>query len=322
MSPYLTQLLATGEAAIQYNLRLRVLGEGRDSAELITLQHAIPTSPTVQALLAERDADGRLPHHPYTKWLGAHWVLVALADLDYPPGDAALIPLREQVLDWLLGQAHTGAIRTIAGRVRRCASQEGNALYALLKLGLADERSDELAARLARWQWPDGGWNCDKRPAASHSSFNESLIPLRALSLYARLTGHAWAHSAAERAADLFLSRRLFRRLSDGAVIDPAFLQLHYPAYWHYDVLSGLKVLAEAGYVTDPRCVEALDWLVGRELSDGGWPADARYYYGLKAATGRSRVHWGGAGKRANGWVSADAFTVLSAAGRLSANGS
>ena len=77
--------------------------------------------------------------------------------------------------------------QTINGRVRRCASQEGNCYYYSLALGLADDRTEELAARLIKWQWEDGGWNCDKRPEASISSFNETLIPLRGLVLYANI---------------------------------------------------------------------------------------------------------------------------------------
>ena len=54
---------------------------------------------------------------------------------------------------------------------------------------LADGRTDELVNRLLKWQWPDGGWNCDKRPEADSSSFMETLIPLRALALYASICG-------------------------------------------------------------------------------------------------------------------------------------
>jgi hypothetical protein len=49
--------------------------------------------------------------------------------------------------------------------------------------------------------------------------------------------GAVWAREAADRAAELFLSHRLFRSLSDGEVIDRRWLALHYPPYWHYDVL-------------------------------------------------------------------------------------
>jgi hypothetical protein len=44
-------------------------------------------------------------------------------------------------------------------------------------------------------------------------------------------TGAVWAREAADRAAELFLSHRLFRSLSDGEVIDRRWLALHYPPY-------------------------------------------------------------------------------------------
>ena len=54
--------------------------------------------PRVEALLSELDAAGWIPGPAYRKWVGAHWVLAALADLDYPPGDESLVPLREMVV--------------------------------------------------------------------------------------------------------------------------------------------------------------------------------------------------------------------------------
>jgi hypothetical protein len=312
----------SGEPSLRFKILTQVLGRPSESQEVLALREEIRTSIRVSQLLSDQQADGGIPYSPYAKWYGAHWVLVDLADLDYPPGDERLLPLREQVLAWLLGEKHFKGIKTIAGRVRRCASQEGNALYALLKLGLADERLDELASRLAQWQWPDGGWNCDKNPAAVHSSFMESLIPLRGLALHARLTGNDNSKRAADRAAEVFLKRHLFQRQRDGAVMDKEFVRLHYPCYWHYDILFGLKVMAEAGYIQDPRCAEALDLLESKRLSDGGWPAEGKFYrYNLAPKNGHSRVDWGGTSKlHLNEFVSADALVVLRASGRLTSS--
>lgn len=315
------RLLGSSEASLRYKVLVGVQGSDPQSENIRQLQAEIKTSLRVQALLSERDEQGRLPHHPYHKWLGAHWVLALLADLGYPAGDAALVPLREQVLGWLLSAEHAEFIRkkSSQGRVRACASIEGNALYAMLTLGIADGRSDDLAQRLMQWQWPDGGWNCDKKPEASHSSFMESLIPMRALNVYARQAGSPQARLAVERAAEIFLKRSLFKRQRDGRVISPDFLRLHYPCYWHYDILFGLKVLAEAGFIGDARCQEALDLLESRRLPDGGFPADACYYRLTdKKISGRSLVNWGGTSKkRMNEFVTADALVMLKAAGRL-----
>jgi hypothetical protein len=151
-----------------------------------------------------------------------------------------------------------------------------------------------------------------------HSSFFESAIPLRALAAYGNWSGDAKAREAARRAAEVFLERRLFIRKRDGEVMDPQFVQLHYPCYWHYDILHGLKILAEAGLAGDPRCAEALDLLEAKQLPDGGWPAEAKFYKTSGESSGVELVSWGSTGTgNMNEWVSADALTVLKAAGRL-----
>ncbi len=317
--PAVEKLLASAEPAVRYQALVRILGADPSSPDAANARRQVVSSPRVAALLAERDAGGRIPGRPYAKWGGAHWVLVALAELGYPPGDESLIQLREQELEWLFSAKHAQRIQTVDGRVRRCTSQEGNALYALLTLGLADERCDELAARLARWQWPDGGWNCDLRPEAIHSSFMETLIPLRALALHGRVTGNQTSLAAAARAAEPFLTRGLFRRRGDGGVIDPHFLLLHYPCYWHYDILFGLKVLAEAGFAGDARCREALDLLRAKRLPGGGYPAEARYYQSRdRSASGYSPADWGVTGTtRMNEWVTLDTLYVMRVAGSL-----
>jgi hypothetical protein len=317
-STIIGSLLQSDEPSVRFKVLTQIKGRKANSSEIRHLQEEIRESPRVRQLLSERQADGQIPCHPYSKWNGAHWVLATLADLGYPSGDESLIPLREQVYAWLLGKGHRKGIKTIAGRVRRCASQEGNALYALLTLGLANEYTEELAQGLTQWQWPDGGWNCDKKPTATNSSFMESLLPLRALALHARITGNKRSREAAERAADVFLKRELFKRQRDGSVIDEEFITLHYPWYWHYDILLGLKVMAEAGWLGDKRCQAALDILETKQLADGGFPAEKKYYQNKpNAKTGRSLVDWGGTSlTQMNEFVTAEALSVLKAAKR------
>ena len=312
----LQRLLQSGEPSIRYRVLTQILGHEADSTEIRNLQEDIRRSARVQKLLSERNAGGQIPGHPYSKWNGAHWLLATLADLGYPPGDDSLIPLREQVYEWLLGAGHRKGVKIIAGRARRCASQEGNALFALHTLGLADERTEGLVEGLRQWQWPDGGWNCDKRLEATHSSFMESLLPLRGLALHARRTGDERSQEAAARTADVFLKRELFKRQSDGSVIDEEFITLHYPWYWHYDILFGLKVMAEAGWLDDERCQAALNLLESKRLADGGFPAQKKYYQSnSRAKSGRSLVDWGGTSRtKMNEFVTVEALSVLKAA--------
>jgi hypothetical protein len=245
--------------------------------------------------------------------------MAMLAEIDYPPGDSDLAPLRDQILIWLASPKYARWIRYVKGRVRIHASIEGNAIWAMLKLGLADDRVDQLVARLLETQWPDGGWNCDPTATGETSSFTESLIPLRALALYAEQSGDKRSRQAADRAANFFLERKLFKRRRDGRVLRPPFVKLHYPCYWHYDILFGLKVMTEGGWIGDKRCTEALDLLESKRRPQGGWPAEGRYYTHSRKenAVQRSLVAWGPTGIKRNDFVTADALCVLRAAGRF-----
>jgi hypothetical protein len=174
------------------------------------------------------------------------------------------------------------------------------------------------------WQWPDGGWNCDRNPGADTSSFNETLLPMLGLAAHAEQRGDDAARQAALKASEVFLCRSLFKRRTDGTVISPHWLRPKYPRYWHYDMLGGLVAMAEMGLITDPRCGDALDLLERKELPGGGWAAEGRFYkvsliMDVSTRFGSiSLVDWGGSGKRRmNEWVTADALHVLSAAGRI-----
>src|SRR5439155_23153627 len=147
------------------------------------------------------------------------------------------------------GSLPRSGVPRIRRRYRRCASQQGNALYFFTKLGIADGRTDALVERLLHWQWPDGRWNCDRNPSADTSSFWESRHAMLGLALHADRTKDAAARDAAMRAAEVFLSRHLFLERHSGRVMNPEFLRLHYPLYHGYDILGGLEAMAEIGRI-------------------------------------------------------------------------
>jgi len=286
------------------------------------LERRIARSQLARRLLRLRGAD-RWPH-AYQKWQGPHWTLFCLAEIGYPAGDLSLKPMLDRFYEWLLAPSHLSFPHTFVlegqeDRVRRCGGQEGYAIWYALKLGLDDERTERLVERLRGWKWPDGGWNCDKRPGACVSSLHETWIPIRALALHGRLRKDRRSLAAAERAAEVLLKRRLFKGARSGKVIHPDFTRLQYPHFYPYNILAGLKVLTEAGFIRDPRCGEALDLLEAKRLPDGGFPLEKRNYVTSTSAvmTRGTFADWGPSGKRrSNEFVTADALHILSAAGR------
>jgi len=327
-------LLRSDEPSVRFKVRVGALGEDPEAPGLRALREEIRNSPRCRTLLGDRDRSGRLVsgRGVYDKWQGAHWILASLADLGYPEHDEHLLPVRDQILDCWLSEEFfqefevekksdvykKAGVPILEGRHRRCASQQGYALYFLLRLGLENERLASLVERLLHWRWPDGGWNCDKEPSAAKSTFIHTIHSLRGLHLYGTRFRDGPALAAADRASEIFLRRQLYKREADGSVIKAEFAKLHYPLYWHYDVLFGLKVMAETGHIGDPRCADALELLEQKQLPAGGWPAESRYYkVSERVVLNGDYVDWGGtSSRRMNPWVTADALSVLRSAGR------
>jgi len=315
--PAIQWLLRSEDPSIRYLTLTEVLGEPVDSHEAQSARKQIPDGPRVRALLAGQQPDGGFGVHAYQKWGGAHWRLVSLVELGFPAGEQRALAAVGQVLRWLSGDAHRRAIRRINGLTRRCASQEGNALAVCSRLGATgDQRVRKLAESLVDWQWPDGGWNCDKDKGAHHSSFYESLSPLWGLIEYHRITGDADALEAADRASEFFLKHRLFRSDKTGEVINPEWLQLHYPLYWHYDILQALRILGRFEKLTDSRLEEALDVVQSKRLPDGRWQPEGYYWRPPgKRAPSVEVVDWRRHGP--NEMLTLNALRVLKCAGRL-----
>ncbi len=324
--PAIQFLLNSSDPSVRYFALTDLWDASPRSREVIAARKEIPNGARVRALLAEPQASkrktnrefathpGSFGDHPYKKWNGAHWRLVSLVELGLPSDHPRAHAAADQVLTWLTSDEHRARIKVINGRTRRCASQEGNALAVCSRLGMTDDpRVQYLAHSLIEWQWDDGGWNCDKNPRAHHSSFYESLAPLWGLVEYYRVTQDEKCVPAIERATELFLRHRLFRSERTGKIINDEWLKLHYPLYWHYDILQALVILARAGKVCDPRCDEALDLIEGKRNAEGGWRAEG-FYWKPRGASNVEVVDWGRRG--ANEMITLNVMRVLKAAGR------
>ena len=250
-------LLSHADPVVAYRARRLLAGESERAPAMRKLRREIGTSGMAQDLLRGLCLER---WSPYRKWQGPHWTLYSLAEIGYPPGDRRLLPLRQRVLEWMfspefLKPPSTAIYPDQPERPRRCASMEGNTIWSQLVLGIVDEtRVPLLVDRLLAMQWPDGGWNCDKRPGARTSSVQETLIPLRGLAAWHRAMGDRPAGEGAKRAAEFLLQRRLLWRRGDGSIIAPEWGgpldKIHYPICF-YDVLSVLLVMAEMGMVRD-----------------------------------------------------------------------
>lgn len=317
-------LCAHENPAVAYRARRLLAGEPESSPALCNLRREIGLSEMAKRLLLALEGER---FNPYRKWQGPHWTLYSLAEIAFPAGDERLLPLRERVMDWMFAPAFLKPPSTVflpdqPRRPRRCASMEGNTIWSQLVLGIVDyERVPLLVDRLVAFQWPDGGWNCDKRPGAHTSSVQETLLPLRGLANWYRATGDDRARRAANLAAEFLLKRHLLWRKRDGALIEPEWGgpvdKIHYPIRF-YDVLSVLLVMAEIGMVRDRRCQDSLDLLECKRLADGTFPVEwTNVTKADRIETRGTYADWGILQrKKGNPFVTVDALYVLREAGR------
>lgn len=169
MPDVVAQLMASDDPCVRYRTLVDVRQTTPGAKEAGPLREAIRSSARARRLLAPQDRRGRMPG-VYSKFTGAHWVLTDLADIGYPPGDASLTPLRDQVYEfWLLPERtrervvdreaarykSRPGVPIIKRRARHCASQEGNAHFpefaheAMLIWHLALRGDDRTTSQIA-----------------------------------------------------------------------------------------------------------------------------------------------------------------------------
>lgn len=160
------------------------------------------------------------------------------------------------------------------------------------------------------------GWNCDRRASGYRSSFHESAATAIGIAAYHAATGNTDALEAARRTAELFLEHRLVYSLRTGTPIHPSFVALHWPAYWHYDLLIGLRVLLGTNRLDDPRAADALDRLTSMQRPDGRFETRTAWWRPAGRSGGPPDVVDWGKG-RPSEVLTLHALRVLKAAGRL-----
>jgi hypothetical protein len=155
-------LLESGEPGIRLQAERDLMGK-----RLAWTADQVLAGPIARELLSGQQKDGGFGVHPYQKWMGAHWRLVSLVEVGMPSGEQRVMAALESVLAWFARDAAKerpeDALR-IRDLYRVHGSIYANALAVATRLGTeSDPRTKDIADRLVLWQWPDGGWNCDRR---------------------------------------------------------------------------------------------------------------------------------------------------------------
>lgn len=254
--------LADAPPAVVASERARVAYEGW-GARLLAMQDE--DGLWAGAAFHPADDRGGEPGQPWTATLHSLQTLVLL-------GLDAASPQARRTVDLVArnGRWEHAGQPYFEGEVEPCINGrtvEAGAVFGADVAGIVD--------RLLGEQLADGGWNCEAEFGSTRSSFDSTMCVLDGLLAYEQAhDGPTEVRQARLRGEEYLLERRLFRRLSTGEVVDPAYLDLTFPFYWHYDVLRALDHLRATGAPPDPRTAGAVAHVRSRRQPDGRWLLD------------------------------------------------
>jgi hypothetical protein len=260
--------LLDSDPAIRWQVMRDLIGEPHD---VVAAERArVATEGWGARLLDRQAADGKWGEATYTRYIDtpdgqSTHALILLRDMGLDPASAqarlAVARVRDNITHW------EGSQPFFEGEVEACINGR------VLNLGAYfGEANEALLERLLAEQLDDGGWNCEAPPSV-RSSFHSTICVLEGLLEYERARGATAAVTEARvRGQDYLLERRMFRSLSSGQVINPAWTLFSFPPGYHYDVLRGLDYLRSAGIEPDERIAEAIELVARNRDADGRWP--------------------------------------------------
>jgi len=255
------------------------------------------------------------------KWTSAVWPLMLLAELAVPV-DVRIMAEVERFLD--LHQLESGSFACpskleVQGKRWDEPCLTGNMIRTLIRLGYANDRKVRRAIDwLPAQQLEDGGWNCDfPEKKVKHGSFMSTIEPLWAYSEIPRSKWTRRMKKSVENGAEFLLMHHLYK--SDNhhwRDTNSSFTRLHFPMYYYYDVLHGLRVLTRLGYADDERTRSAVHLLLSKRRPDGRWNLEGDWFREVdkppERRTAPVKVEEIGEPSK---WVTLNAFRVLAKTG-------
>ena len=290
-------LLKNENPGVRYWTLTDILEKSKSDAEAVAALNGIESWDPIAEYLREQHpagywGDGEDVYWP--KWRATVWAMMLLAELGVPRTNPSITRGAEYFLRVMDGQDRSWPPPKYSEEDLRgwrlvwepCVT--GNMARTLAEFGFeSDPRVREMFEWLVKNQRDDGGWNCETEDsregeAVHHSSFMSTIEPLWAFSSLERQKWPRGGREAVERGVEFLLMHRLFKSDKSGKVIRPEWTQLHFPLFYFYDILHGLRVVTALGFGGDGRTKDARDLLLSKRLPDGTWPMEATYLRSLR----------------------------------------
>jgi hypothetical protein len=304
-----TWLLKNESPGIRYWTLKDIIGKSETDNEVLSVRNKIASWDPVAKQLREQSSEGYWGFAEdvyWPKWRATVWPLILLAEMGVPGSNPTIRKGCEYFLRIMDDQDHSWPppkypdddLRSWRSVWEPCVT--GNMTRTLSVYGYNDDpRVREMFEWLVKYQREDGGWNCETEDQRNgeivhHSSFMSTIEPLWAFS---SLDPQKWprgGREAVEKGVEFLLTHRLFKSDKSGKIIRQEWTQLHFPLFYFYDILHGLRVITALGYGQDERAGDARELLLSKRLPNGAWPMEATYLRALRRnfVKDESQAHW------------------------------
>jgi len=309
-------LLEDDAPGVQYLARARLLGESPRSRRMLALRRRCNDYPPVAKMLkgvdriiasavAARKQKGKIGD--YSKYKGAFWTLMFLAEMHADGRDPRIKRLCEHVLGTQLAD---GGFAVFGNRTFELVCLTANMLRSLVHLGYGDdERVISGYKRLAERIIPHGGVPCFVLQYCLHTSCKMTLpqtlrcvaiapagVPKKKLkdlrdTLVKEMLGVAvYQYMRPDvKLYRLELKKRpkgvKERKVRDAWIAKhkvpnskllpkPGWLRFGFPSSYNPDLLEAMLALTEIGAKHDERMNDALDHIESKRCPDGTWKMD------------------------------------------------
>ncbi len=322
-------LLEPSDSPIRFHALRDLLGRSLKDEEVRGAQKSIKAYSPVRKILRTRTKEGYWPpkdtfYHP--KWTSTVWPLMLLGEMGFTL-DEGVKSACEKFLD--LHQVDSGSF-ACPSRLETAGTKEkrwdepcltGNMVRTLLVFGYGEDRRVKKAIDwMPEQQLDDGGWNCNyPEKKVKHSSFMSSIEPLWAYSEIPRAEWTRKMKRSVEEGAEFLLMHRVYK--SDHHHWKhslPFATSLHFPMYYYYDALHGLRVLAKLGYGDDERVKDAAHLILSKRTPEGKWLLEGDWSREPEAQGNKRKALvdveelW-----KPSKWVTLNAYRALTATGDL-----
>jgi len=319
MSDVLDWLLEPENPSARYLTLKGLLGRAADDPEVVAAREAIPDWGAAKAILEAQWPEGYWvePGVGYSpKYRATVWQVIFLGALGAPRTEA-IARACAYVLDHSrLPDGRFSAHRTAQGAV---TCLHGNLLRAMLQLGYADPRLDEVAESLAqmvarddfRCRFNAPGAAQGRPPARMDEGLPCAWGAVKALGAFAELPEgrrNPLVQAAIEAGLALLLDGDLASGdFPTGGEPSPLWSRFGFPLGYTSDLLEALEVLARLGVLPDARLKPAIDVVRRKQDERGRWA--------LEYTPERTWASFGKIG-RPNKWITIRALCVLKAWGQ------